>query len=187
MSRNPLLLPAAALLAGAGLALRSGSGSPLLAAGLLAAGLALRGRRGAVVCGLALGLLTVWVRSGPALSALDLARFGLLYLREGRWGEEQVVSQSWVRQSVLPYSDAGINGAYGYLWWVARDGIHWPDVIVPPGTYSARGWGGHQLVVMPALDLVLVHRVDTGVKEHEVTSTQFGRLLALLFEAAPSV
>ena len=46
--------------------------------------------------------------------------------------------------------------------------------------------GGHRLVVMPALDLVLVHRVDTGVKEHEVTSTAFGRLLALLLEAAPS-
>jgi CubicO group peptidase (beta-lactamase class C family) len=120
------------------------------------------------------------------MSALDLARFGLLYLREGRWGEEQVVPRSWVRQSVLPYSHAGIHGAYGYLWWVARQGIHWPGVIVPEGTYSARGIGGHRLVVMPALDLVLVHRVDTGVEGREVTSTQFGRLLALLLEAAPA-
>ncbi len=120
------------------------------------------------------------------MTALDLARFGLLYLREGRWGEEQVVPRDWIRQSVLPYSDAGINGAYGYLWWVSRQGIHWPGVIVPEGTYSARGIGGHRLVVMPALDLVLVHRVDTSVKGREVTSTQFGRLLATLLDAAPS-
>ena len=119
------------------------------------------------------------------MTALDLARFGLLYLREGRWGEEQVVPRDWIRQSVLPISDAGINGAYGYLWWVSRHGIHWPGVIVPEGTYSARGIGGHRLVVMPALDLVLVHRVDTREREREVTSTQFGRLLALLLDAAP--
>jgi CubicO group peptidase (beta-lactamase class C family) len=120
------------------------------------------------------------------MTALDLARFGLLYLREGRWGDEQVVPRDWVRQSVLPISEAGINGAYGYLWWVSRHGIHWPGVIVPEGTYSARGIGGHRLVVMPALDLVLVHRVDTGVAGREVTSTQFGRFLALLLEAAPT-
>ena len=120
------------------------------------------------------------------MTSLDLARFGLLYLREGRWGEEQVVPRDWIRQSVLPISDAGLNGAYGYLWWVSRHGIHWPGVIVPEGTYSARGIGGHRLVVMPALDLVLVHRVDTSVKGREVTSTQFGRLLTLLLEAAPT-
>lgn len=119
------------------------------------------------------------------MTALDLARFGLLYLREGRWEDTQVVPRDWVRQSVLPISDAGINGAYGYLWWVSRHGIHWPGVIVPEGTYSARGIGGHRLVVMPALDLVLVHRVDTREREREVTSTQFGRLLALLLDAAP--
>ena len=91
--------------------------------------------------------------------------------------------RAWVRQSVLPYSDAGINGAYGFLWWVARQGIHWPYVIVPEGTFSARGIGGHRLVVMPSLDLVLVHRVDTGVEGREVPSTRFGRLLALLLDA----
>jgi CubicO group peptidase (beta-lactamase class C family) len=120
------------------------------------------------------------------MSARDLARFGLLYLREGRWGEASVVPRDWVRQSVLPYSDAGGNGAYGYLWWVSRHGIHWPHVIVPEGTFSARGVGGHRLVVIPRLDLVIVHRVDTSIEGREVTATQFGRLLALLLDAAPA-
>ena len=125
------------------------------------------------------------------LSARDLARFGLLYLRKGLWGRKRILSEGWVERSVLPYSDAGLNGAYGFLWWVSREGIHWPHVIVPKGTYSARGYGGHRLVVVPALDLVLVHRVDTETpapegRRREVPSTRFGRLLALLLEAAPA-
>ena len=130
------------------------------------------------------------------LSARDLARFGLLYLREGRWRQTRILSEGWVKRSVLPYSDAGLNGAYGFLWWVSREGIHWPHVIVPPGTYSARGYGGHRLVVVPPLDLVLVHRVDTetrvaedrnaGDRAREVPGTRFGRLLARILEAAPA-
>jgi CubicO group peptidase (beta-lactamase class C family) len=124
--------------------------------------------------------------TGFTLTATDLARFGLLYLREGRWGADRVLPHAWVRQSVLPVSDAGLNGAYGYLWWVSRHGLHWPGVIVPEGTFSARGWRGHRLVVVPPLDLVLVLRVDTREPGPEVTATQFGRLLAAILEAAPT-
>ncbi len=119
------------------------------------------------------------------MSARDLARFGLLYLREGAWGSEQILPDWWVKQSVLPVSDAGVNGAYGWLWWVSRQGIHWPNVVVPEGTFSARGVGGNRLVVVPTLDLVLVHRVDTRRPDADVPSTRFGRLLRLLLAAAP--
>jgi CubicO group peptidase (beta-lactamase class C family) len=39
---------------------------------------------------------------GFRLSARDLARFGLLYLRDGRWNGQQVVPTSWVHNSVKP-------------------------------------------------------------------------------------
>ena len=42
---------------------------------------------------------------GFRLSARDLARFGLLYLRDGRWNGQQVVPASWVRDSVKPLAD----------------------------------------------------------------------------------
>ncbi|MBI3709821.1 MAG: serine hydrolase [Proteobacteria bacterium] len=117
------------------------------------------------------------------LSARDLARFGLLYLRLGRWGDRQIVPEAWVRQSVLPYSDAGTYGAYGYMWWVARNGIHFPGAIMPEGTYSARGVGGHVLLVVPNRDLVVVHRVDTDIEGREVAAHQVGRLLELILGA----
>ena len=119
------------------------------------------------------------------MTARDLARFGELFLRRGRAGGRQIVPEAWVTASVLPYSDAGTHGAYGYMWWVSRDGIMDPHVVVPPGTYSANGAGGHRVVVLPALDAVVVHRVDTDVPDRMVTSGQFGRLLNLILKAAP--
>jgi CubicO group peptidase (beta-lactamase class C family) len=115
------------------------------------------------------------------LTARDLARFGLLYLRCGRWGTRQVVPEKWVKLSVKPYSHAGSAGAYGYMWWVARDGIHFPGAIMPSG-YSAQGFGGHVMMVLPELDLVLVHRVDTDAG-HAVSPLQIGRLFEAILTA----
>jgi CubicO group peptidase (beta-lactamase class C family) len=117
------------------------------------------------------------------LSTRDLARFGLLYLRGGRWRDRQVVPEKWVRMSVRPYSHAGDRGAYGYMWWVARGDIHFPQMSVPEGTYSARGAGGHYVVVIPPLDLVVVHRVDTDVPGRRVESLPFGALLEAILSA----
>jgi CubicO group peptidase (beta-lactamase class C family) len=111
------------------------------------------------------------------LSSRDLARFGLLFLREGRWGERQIIPRRWVKESTAPISEAGNAGAYGYMWWVARAGIHVPGVIMPEGSYSARGAGGHCCFVIPPLDLVLVHRVDTDIKGREVKKHQLAPLL----------
>ncbi|MGK9170507.1 beta-lactamase family protein [Inquilinus limosus] len=122
------------------------------------------------------------------MSTRDLARFGLLFLRDGRWRDRQVVPQGWAAASVLPYSDAGPRGAYGYMWWVSRQGIAFPGVVVPEGTYSAQGAGGHYCVVIPPLDLVVVHRADTEKIDGkpvgpEVDRFKFGRLLGLVLDA----
>ncbi len=119
------------------------------------------------------------------MSARDLARFGELFLRGGRAGGRQVVPAAWVRDSVRPYSDAGTSGAYGYMWWISRDGILFPNAHCPPGTYSANGAHGHRVLVIPALDAVVVHRVDTDRPGQEVSSGQFGRLLSIILAAAP--
>ncbi len=117
------------------------------------------------------------------LSTRDLARFGLLYLRGGRWGDAQVIPEKWVRMSVRSYSRAGERGGYGYMWWVAENDIHFPQMSVPPGTFSARGAGGHYVVVIPDRDLVVVHRADTDVPDRKVTSLKFGALLERILAA----
>jgi CubicO group peptidase (beta-lactamase class C family) len=117
------------------------------------------------------------------LSARDLARFGLLYGRGGRWGDRQVVPRRWVRDSVRPYSDAGTEGAYGYMWWVGREGILFTNACVPRGTFAARGYRGHFAVVLPEQDIVIVHRVDSDQDGRRVNRAQFGAILDRLLEA----
>lgn len=114
------------------------------------------------------------------MTARDLACFGELFLRHGRASGRQIVPADWVAASVLPYSDAGLSGAYGYMWWVERNGILFPNVILPPGSYAAKGAGGHVVLIIPALDAVIVHRVNTDLKGNAVSKGRIGRLLALM-------
>jgi CubicO group peptidase (beta-lactamase class C family) len=52
----------------------------------------------------------------------DLARFGLLMLDQGRWGNRQIVSSAWVKAATGRPSTK-LNAAYGYLWWLNREGV----------------------------------------------------------------
>ena len=86
------------------------------------------------------------------MSARDLALFGLLYLAKGSWHGRPLCRR--IDRSTVGYSSAGgsrafhVWGAYGFLWWV----LDWG--------YCALGVGGHVIAVVPAKDLVIVHRVD---------------------------
>jgi CubicO group peptidase (beta-lactamase class C family) len=131
------------------------------------------------------------------MSARDMARFGLLYLREGTWGDRRIISPDWVRESTAthvprigarftqPADGEPGSWGYGYMWWTpSAEGSFYPRVSVPSGTYAAAGNGGHHIVVVPAADMVVVHRVDNDVAPRRVDEVQFGYLLHLLLEAA---
>lgn len=119
------------------------------------------------------------------MNAMDMARFGLLYARNGEWDGEQVIPESWVSESTTSYSDAEEDGGYGYLWWVAVDGQHFPDlnVDVSDRLYTARGYRGHVIAVVPEMDLVLVHRVDTFTEDDRVSYSEVGQLLMKIIDA----
>ena len=72
------------------------------------------------------------------------------------------------------------------MWWVAVDGIHFPGVSLPAGTFSARGYRGHYLLVIPEWDLVVVHRVNTFQDNTRVLKSDFGKLLKLILAARPT-
>jgi len=122
------------------------------------------------------------------MSARDMARFGLLYLRAGTWRATRVVPADWVRDSTTAWSVADGNArdsysGYGYLWWVAVNGNHYPKVEVPDGSFSAWGAGGHFIAIIPGYNLVVVHRVNTDDPAKKVTLEQFGELLRLILAA----
>jgi CubicO group peptidase (beta-lactamase class C family) len=97
------------------------------------------------------------------ISARDLARFGQLYLQEGRWDGRQVIPGEWVAESTRPITRFEDGDGYGYMWWTYRAGSA-PESIPHIGrydTYLARGTGSQALWVIPAAGLVIVHRADT--------------------------
>ena len=118
------------------------------------------------------------------MSARDLARFGLLFLREGRWRNQQIISSAWVQESTTSYSKRGIDGGYAYMWWTGVNKGLIVNVSVKEHSYYAAGWGGHRLFVLPYRQLVVVHRVNTDSSNRQVWDHHIGRLLWLILSAA---
>ncbi|NIP92126.1 MAG: serine hydrolase, partial [Akkermansiaceae bacterium] len=85
----------------------------------------------------------------------DYARFGQLYLNEGRWNGEQIVPSDWVRASVTPdgrHLQPGKNEwsdwvlGYGYQWWIPER---------PEGDFLAIGVHNQFIYVHPRYEVVI--------------------------------
>lgn len=104
------------------------------------------------------------------MSARDLARIGLLMLREGRWRNRQLLPADWVafnRRLFVPalaQADPSPPGepSPGGHWWLnqayAGAARPWPDV--PADAYAALGHWGQALYVLPQQKLVIVRYAD---------------------------
>ncbi len=114
-----------------------------------------------------------WRRSDPEdeipswpcrASARDMARFGLLYARQGFWGGaesgQRLLSRQWIQRTTALYSPEsdflGEMLGYGMLWWVYRE-----PRFEQFGMYAAFGVGNQMIAVVPELDLVIVNRANT--------------------------
>jgi hypothetical protein len=108
--------------------------------------------------------------TGLGLRPRDMARLGYLYLHNGQWNGEQIVPAKWVQASTKLHMetkglmDAAEDDGYGYYWWIDS----W-------GGYSAHGFGGQYIFVMPKQDMVVVF--TSGLSEadfplpHELVKT----------------
>lgn len=103
------------------------------------------------------------------ISALQMARFGHLFLNRGRWDGKQLVGARWVAQATrtqvpakmrLAHPESGIDGPgmYGFNWWtngIKPDGKRkWPGV--PADVFSASGHNNNDLFVVPSWGMVVV-------------------------------
>jgi CubicO group peptidase (beta-lactamase class C family) len=133
-----------------------------------------------------------------------MARIGLLMLRSGKWGDKQIVDPNWVgfmthlwtpANELFPQSFrwGNVSGTtrwgYGAMWWV------WDAPRLPRfessgdyyGAFSAQGWGGQYIAVLPARDLVVAHKVDLepspgkviGPKQY-VSNEEFQTILEMI-------
>jgi CubicO group peptidase (beta-lactamase class C family) len=93
-------------------------------------------------------------------NARDLARFGMLYLQDGVWDGERLLSREWIDFVRTPApATEGRGNHYGGQWWLVPDDRN----DVPKSAYSTAGNRGQFVIVVPSHDLVIVRRgLDYG-------------------------
>ena len=93
------------------------------------------------------------------INAYDMARFGLLTARGGRWGERQLLSAEYVRQARTPTS---AQPTYGFMnWFLNTDRKFYP--AAPASAFAHIGNGTNLIYVDPESDLVIVARwIENG-------------------------
>ncbi len=92
--------------------------------------------------------------AGLFISTEDMARFGLLFLNNGKWKNEQLISEAWIAKAIEPSKP---NANYGYMWWLNKKGDrHWEGLS--ENLYYAAGFGGNFIVVDKENDMVVVTR-----------------------------
>jgi CubicO group peptidase (beta-lactamase class C family) len=92
---------------------------------------------------------------GLHLSSFDITKISYLFLREGQWGNQQVIPSGWVSKSTEKHfivkNGFGNGFSYGYQWWV-YNGLPY---------YAYKAWGSFakhavMMIVVPKLDMVVV-------------------------------
>ncbi len=102
------------------------------------------------------------------MSARDLARVGLLMLRDGRWGEQQLLPPAWVAFNRTPLATYQADAAEagdavpGGHWWLNAElpGAARPWADAPADAFAALGHWGQGLYVLPTEKLVIVRYAD---------------------------
>lgn len=91
------------------------------------------------------------------MSARDIARYGLLYLNNGEWNKQNILSKEWIDMStssqVKDLADFENRGDYAFLWWT------FPNTKYGK-LYYASGLGGLRMCIYPDKKIILVHMIN---------------------------
>ena len=108
----------------------------------------------------------------------DMAKFGQLFLQQGVWDGERIISAEWVAQSTEPRLTVFGDVRYGYQWWFKE--MNGYDV---PFT---SGHGGQHIFVVPELETIIV--TATGYSDASMAVEQQNRLINLVeYRIVPAV
>lgn len=109
---------------------------------------------------------------GIFIHAEDMARFGMLFLNKGKWGDQRILSEAWIQEALQPSVP---NPNYGYLWWLNNPAgnRYWEGV--PDHVFYAAGFGGNFIVIDSVNELVVVTRW--------LEPSKMGEFLAKLYTA----
>jgi CubicO group peptidase (beta-lactamase class C family) len=112
------------------------------------------------------------------MTTKDLARYGLLYLKNGKWKDKQIIPEDWITKETTAYSRDWLDYGAGFKWIIPTN-----SSLSNLGTYYTSGYRGHRLFIIPKLNIVFVHRVDTYTDSDYVDQRQIERLLKMILLA----
>jgi len=88
---------------------------------------------------------------GLYLASSDLAKIFYLFLREGSWNGQQLITKEWVKASVNPAISVRPGVNYGYKWW-----LYEYDQGHSKYAWAGSGFGGQWPIIIPEYDIVAV-------------------------------
>ncbi len=110
------------------------------------------------------------------ISTRDMAKIGQLMLNEGVWNGKQIISKDWIKKITSTVTPTDIVNkryghnelspfqfSYGYMWWLVDNFKHHPDF---EGAYSATGYGGQFITIIPKLNIVVAHKTKLDLLYH---------------------
>ncbi len=101
---------------------------------------------------------------GLYMTARDMARFGLVSLRRGAWGERRLIQSSWYDEA---WASSKVQADYGLLWWLmGKRNI--PGA--PKDWVAGLGARDQKIYVVPSLDLVVTRQGLAAGEESEHSS-----------------
>jgi CubicO group peptidase (beta-lactamase class C family) len=102
----------------------------------------------------------MFASGGIYLRAREQAKIGSLFLNDGYWGNQHIITEEWIRASVTEHIETNAlipqAHAYGYQWWMM-------DYAANGQIYDcffAAGWGDQYIFVFPDPDMIIV--VNSG-------------------------
>lgn len=108
--------------------------------------------------------------AGLSLEARDIAKIGQLMLQNGKWKGKQIIDASFVNESIKP-----AHQNCGLLWWIDSD-------AAKVRGFSARGYLGQYLIVLPKQKLVAVRQIAAPSHKEETNDfREFDELVAAIF------
>lgn len=110
---------------------------------------------------------------GLFISTVDHARFGLLFLNQGNWAGQQLISKEWIDTAIQP---SPANPSYGYLWWLNHPNHQRYVPEAGEKMFYAAGFGGNYIIVLPDQDMVIVTRWLEPSQFHTFVSKVLGSI-----------
>lgn len=127
------------------------------------------------------------------LSTRDMAKVGQLMLNNGEWKGENLISDDWAEKIITTVTprDTVVKRlgsrsgtpefSYSYMWW-CFDELNGNSVY--EGSYTASGYGGQWITVIPKMNMVIAHKTKFGrVNPKYTRSTKYWQIVDMLVSA----